>query len=260
MKKYSTGLLLIAAFVFPFLNWQFKWMPRQDAALAAVLQDDCIAVPGREMTAADAVLDDDRLAPIWNIVGCDKKFLSDWDRFRIAAYDTCISIGHRHKFAMDDIQIYDGFMKTFFAESKFHASTRAINSITDAKGIIQFMPNIRKKLNIPDNVYHYKLIDQLPYVSKYIDFKMKRNSINGRKIDSFVDIYCLIFAPAYADAPSDAGFYKSCTLRKIQCPYKRKGKGKRCAYHANFPYDVNKDGIIRKNEISDYILSKHYKH
>ena len=255
MKNHiSTTIFFLCVFAFPIANWHFKLMPRTDA----VTVDDCIDGPGRESTAADAVLFEDRSSPIWNVIGCDKKVLSEWDKFRAVAYDTCVSIGRRHKFGMTDLQIYDGFMKTFFAESKFHASKKAINPITKAKGLIQWMPSIRKKLNIPDNVYHFKLVDQLPYVSKYIDFKMKDNRINGRYVNSFVDIYCLVFAPAYADAPDNAGFYKSCTQRKKQCPYKRNGKGKRCAYHANSAYDVNKDGVIRKNEISKYILDKHY--
>lgn len=55
MKEIRTTVALLTVFALPFINWHFKLMPRQDASLTTVSQDDCVAVPGRECTAPEDV-------------------------------------------------------------------------------------------------------------------------------------------------------------------------------------------------------------
>ena len=233
---------LITVFVFPFVNWHFKLMPRTDKTLSIEIDT------------------------------CEEFVPSEWFKFKSAAYDTACSLNKDLGFNMSNLQVYDGLMKVFFSESKFKGT--AANPISSARGIIQFMRSTRNKLGIPHNIAELSELEQLHYVSLYYRDRIKSHNIDCKKVDSFIDIYMVVFAPAYTTAPDWKCVYKSCEHGKKICPWYAvclsmvkankesalvKGKDRRrCAYHANWGYDRNKDGKILKAEIRDYILKKHY--
>lgn len=235
-------------FVAPFLNWRFRVIEKKDIATGAV--------PLADLSANCE-------SPIWDIVGREKKFLTDWDRFRLAAFDTAQALRKDYGFNLTDVQVYDGLQKTFFAECKFKGS--AANPISSAKGIIQFMKSTRKRLDIPHDIDKLPEIKQLHYVSLYYRDCIKRHKIDGRKIDSFIDLYMVVFAPSCTTAPDWKTVYTSCLHRHKGCGYfkrpngKRMNRGRRCAYHSNLGYDTDGDGRITKAEIRDRILNKHYR-
>lgn len=167
---------------------------------------------------------------------------SPWDSFRIATMDLACRMNREFKFGMSDIRLYDALMKTFFAECKFKVGKAAINSKSDARGIIQWMPGLRRKLNVPENIHEIPLKNQLPYVYEYFKYKVDRHNMDTSKIDEFVDIYCIVFAPAYADRELWHAMYSKPTK----------------AYLYNQGYDYNDDGKITKWEVNHYILNKHY--
>lgn len=192
--------------------------------------------------------------------------LSDWQKFQKGVYLMAVDIKQIYPIALDTIGLYDSFMKTAYAECKFAVGIGAINKISDARGVWQFMPKYRARHNVPENVHTLPLYKQVKYMYEYARYKLdnqwttnKGGSINTTKIDDFIDVYCLIFAPKYTDDPDHVTLYAKCKKPKA-CKYSRKGKGRRCAYHANQGYDRNKNGLISKGEVGKYILNKHYKH
>lgn len=238
----------------------FRKIAETYAGTTAPVVDSCGEVSYEVFDNTDCVAKD-----IHDVLIKDEKHYTKWDAFRYATYRLAEGLNTEFHTSLSDVQLYDGLMKTFFAECKFKVGDDAVNGLSGAKGLIQWMPSIRKKLDIPNDIHNYELVDQLPYAHTYLVDVINKHNINPKKIDKFIDVYCLIFAPAFADANDNAVFYVSCQYRAKQCPYfknmnkKWKHKGKRCAYHSNNGYDLNKDGKLTKSEISDYIIGKHYK-
>lgn len=191
-----------------------------------------------------------------NYLNTNKLPTSTWDLFRLKMYILAEELDSIYNFPLKPIELYDYMMKTTFAESKFDGSAK--NSKSTAKGGWQYMKNTREQLDIPHNVDKIPLHEQVKYKKKYFMYKMKSQKIDPSKVDEFVDVYCIIFSPGNADEPSSKLLFRTCSRSKRRC--KKKGNSKwLCAYHANNGYDVNKDGNIKKKEIGDYILNKHYK-
>lgn len=175
--------------------------------------------------------------------------LSKWDKLRYSTYLLATELNQKYKFGMTDIKLYDSLMKTFYAESTYKTGDKAINKNSGAKGIIQFLKSTRKKLDIPDDINEYALHDQIPFVKRYIEHKIKLHKINTSKIDDFIDVYLIVFAPAYSDNDMDSTLYSKKCKSKSSC---------KCAYHANKAYDINRDGKINKQEVRDFIVKKHF--
>lgn len=80
-------------------------------------------------------------------------------------------------------------LKVFLREANLN--TKAINKLTKAVGIIQFMPKTARYLGTSTTeLYNMSFIEQLDYVEKYLE-KMGK----GKKIRSYEDLYLLIFYP-----------------------------------------------------------------
>ena len=216
----------------------------------------------------------------------DTNSLNDWDKFCKSIYLAAKDIKEEcPNIPLSEIYLYDYLMKVVYAECKYNwgvaerevdgvlikynrklaknsnsniternlhrsiAYSNGINWRSDARGIIQFMPRIRKKYGVPHNINEYPLHKQVPYLKKYYINKLKYQWTSSKggnldltKIDNFMDIYCITFAPATADDHDNATMYSS-------------GK----AYAQNRRYDRNNDGIIKKREVANYIINKHFK-
>lgn len=215
----------------------------------------------------------------------DTNSLSDWDKFCKAVYLAAVDIKEEcPDIPLSEVYLYDYLMKVVYAECKYnwgtaqetlngvlikydknqakHGKTKkirdyhrslayrnGINWRSDARGIIQFMPKTRKKYEVPHNINEYPLHEQVPHLKKYYIDKLKHQWTSSKggnldltKIDNFMDIYCITFAPATADDHDNAAMYSS-------------GK----AYSQNRRYDRNNDGVIRKREVAQYIINKHFK-
>ena len=182
--------------------------------------------------------------------------VSDWDKFRLGMYNLSGRLTSSYEFEITQYQLYDFMMKTVFAECKFKTGKAAINRISNARGSIQWMPKLRKKLGVPENIHEIPLHLQIPHIEKYFNYKIKRHRINTKKVKSFVDVYCIVFAPAYSDRSKDSVLYSKHRNCGSFC---WKHKRKKCSYHANKGYDITDDGEIRKYEISEYVLNKHFR-
>ena len=181
---------------------------------------------------------------------------SDWDKFKLEMFYLAGRLTKEHEFTISQYTLYDYLMKTVFAECKFKTGTAAINRLSDARGAIQWMPKLRRKLGVPEDVHNMPLSLQVPYIETYFNYKIDRHKIDTKKIKSFVDVYCIVFAPAYADNSKNSILYS----RHKNCgAFCWKHKKRKCAYHANKGYDISKDGRIRKAEIESYVLNKHYR-
>jgi len=175
--------------------------------------------------------------------------LSNWDKFRQATYQLAIELNCQYNYQMTDLHLYDSLMKTFYTESTYKRGQGAINKKSGAKGIIQFLKSTRAKLNVPDDINNYKLHDQIPFVKKYFQHKMRLHKIDPSKINEFIDIYLIVFAPAYSDNDPDTVLYSKKCKSKNRC---------KCAYHSNRAYDTDKDGKIKKDEVKKYIIGRHF--
>ena len=203
----------------------------------------------------DKTFKNKKINKVLNIVYTDS--LVEWDYFRIATYDLAEDFKQKYQFDMEVDEIYRALMKVFYIECSFKTGELGINLKSNAKGIIQFTSRTRNTLSVPENINEYELIYQLPFVFDYFEHKIKQQRTKTHLINSFVDVYCVVFAPYFADKPDGAHVYSSCKKRTDKCKFYNKSKNSFCAYHGNRIYDVDKSGIIQKYEIADYLASKY---
>jgi len=170
----------------------------------------------------------------------NKHDLSDWDNFRKKTFLMAVNLKNDYSMPMSEVFLYDALMKTFYAECKFKIGAGAINKVSDARGLIQWTRRTRKKLNVPEDIHTRPLAEQVDHADQYFRYKIWAHKMDVCKIDSVIDIYCIVFAPARADKPIDYIVYS---------------KGK--AYSQNRGYDTNRDHKITKREIEERIL-RHY--
>ncbi len=182
--------------------------------------------------------------------------LSEWDLLRKHTYKLAGNFKLNYPdVPVDQLYIYDALMKVFYVECKYKVGDGAINNITDARGIIQWMPKTRKKLSVPNDIHTWPLYKQLPHVENYLMYKIRSHKIKTRKLNDFIDFYMIVLFPRAADKHMDYKIFdEKC---KERCGKFRSGK-KWCAYHANSGYDANKSGRVTKREIRTYILTKHF--
>ena len=102
---------------------------------------------------------------------------------------------------------------------------KAVNKISHAVGLIQFMPTTCKSLGItPDEMLALDFCKQLNFVKSY--FKPY-----FRKVKTLNDMYMAILMPKFIGASDDTNIFS----REIQ-------------YQQNKGLDINKDRIITKSE------------
>lgn len=135
----------------------------------------------------------------------------------------------------DQLGIFPNWlMIVMYFESRLNP--KAVNSTTGATGLIQFMPATAKGLGT--TVEDLKQMDgftQLNYVYKYLlPYK--------GKINSLTDLYLTVFYP-YAVGKEDNYILGSQNGTQTQI------------YNANKIFDTNKDGVISKQEIENYIVN-----
>lgn len=123
-------------------------------------------------------------------------------------------------------------MIVMFLESGLNP--QAINNTTGASGLIQFMPNTAKNLGTSvEELRQMSAVDQLEYVRDYL-------SAYKGKFNTLADLYLTVFYPAAVGKSNDYVLGSSSTnAAKIAAQ--------------NKIFDTNKDGIITKGEIVDYM-------
>jgi len=111
---------------------------------------------------------------------------------------------------------------------------QAINKITGAVGLIQFMPATAKELGVTlDQLYDMDNIQQLDYVYKYLSrYKGKMNNLS--------DVYLSVFFPAAVNKSNDYILQtSSLSAAKIAAQ--------------NPAFDMDKDGKVTKGEIESFL-------
>lgn len=175
------------------------------------------------------------------------KELTDWDRFRLAVYKTAISLKETYpNINGTPKQIYSWSMKTFYQESGY--DPHAKNPHSSARGLFQAMAATRKALNMPVGL---SLNEQVDYYQKYIKMQINSQKIKTDNLNSVGDWYLIVFYPALADKSDNTVFAKCAGFNAKYC--NKKGGWKKCNYHANPIYDLNKDGVVYKKEICHHI-------
>ena len=111
---------------------------------------------------------------------------------------------------------------------------QAQNPITNATGLIQFMPSTAKRLGTTvENLYKMNATQQLKYVKKYLlPFKDKINNV--------YDLYFAVFFPNAIGKPNDY------VLQTQTLPPKIIAK-------SNKNIDTNKDNKLTKQEVINWI-------
>ncbi|RQO68526.1 hypothetical protein DBR40_19995 [Pedobacter sp. KBW01] len=111
-----------------------------------------------------------------------------------------------------------------YSESEYNPSAR--NKLTNASGLIQFMPKTAISLGTTvEKIRGMTNVQQLPYVEAY--FKMQIKSF-GKPKDA-LDVYLLIFYPVWVGKPDSA-------------------LASQAAFSKNSYIDLNKDGKLTKGE------------
>lgn len=126
-------------------------------------------------------------------------------------------------------------MQVFMNESSINH--RAVNPITKATGLIQFMPATAASLGTSiEALKAMTNVQQLFYVQKYLQ------SYRG-KINSYQDLYFAVFFPAAIGKPDNWILQASgLSASKIA--------------QQNPIFDLNKDGIVTVDEVRRAILNK----
>lgn len=180
----------------------------------------------------------------------NKKDLTEWDYFRLKVYQTSLNIKKKYPtIGGTPEQIYDWSMKTFYQESKYQENAK--NPHSSAYGLFQAMAATRKNLNMPTGL---SLIQQVPYYEKYIFWQIDSQKLNVSKINTSLDWYLIVFYPNLSDKNDKSIFAKCNHYNKKFC--RKRGGWKKCNYHANIGYDLDKNAIIYKWEIGDHLMKK----
>jgi len=146
--------------------------------------------------------------------------------------------------AVQNVSSYLGILPEWlltcmYMESRFNP--KAVNTSTKATGLIQFMPATAPALGTStDSLYTMDNVTQMLYVQKYL-------SAYKGKMKSLSDVYLAIFYPTAIGKPNSfvIGSEKSKEFaQKVEA--------------VNKVYDLNKDGVITKGEISAYIESLYF--
>lgn len=193
-------------------------------------------------------LDIQNAMPVEYLLREQPENLTRWNRFRREMYLVADSLYIIHQDKMSDIVspvlLYQWLMRTLHAESKYNPA--AVNKKSDATGLIQLMPfhwneyGFRSKKSI---IKTHELDQCWSIVFRWFDEEFKgRYKKTLNQIDSFIDVYLVVFLPAFADDPDDKLLFS-----------KKSNPG---WYRQNSGYDVNKDGDVFKYEINSRITKK----
>lgn len=118
---------------------------------------------------------------------------------------------------------------------------RAVNPMSRATGLIQFMPKTARGLGTTiDEIYKMSATEQLDLVEKYY----KRNGIKAG--DDIADLYMLTFMPAAKDKPDNFVLGNANGGQVF-------GLSMAAIYRQNQPFDSNGDGIFTVGDIKDRI-------
>ena len=126
-------------------------------------------------------------------------------------------------------------MQIFMIESSLNH--RAVNPVTKATGLIQFMPATAASLGTSiEALKAMSNVQQLTYVYKYLE------PYRG-KINSYQDLYFAVFFPAAIGKPGNWILQASgLTASKVA--------------QQNPIFDLNRDGVVTVDEVRQAILNK----
>lgn len=116
---------------------------------------------------------------------------------------------------------------------------QAVNPVSKAVGLIQFMPNICKAYGTTsEEMLSRSFEEQIPYVMKHFQPYYKRTK-------TLSDMYMAILMPKYIGKPEDTAIF-SILASPVQ-------------YRQNKGLDTNKDGVITKQEATSMVYSRYVK-
>ncbi|MEL4106262.1 transglycosylase SLT domain-containing protein [Oscillospiraceae bacterium WX1] len=145
----------------------------------------------------------------------------------------------------DNLEINPDDLMAVMAFESAGINPTAQNKQSGATGIIQFMPSTAKSLGTStEELVGMSAIEQLDYVYKY--FKPYKG-----KIHSIEDAYMAVFMPVAVGKPNDFILGK-----KDSKEFLVKGLSYGSVYAQNSGLDINKDGIITKEEAAQRITDK----
>ena len=131
-------------------------------------------------------------------------------------------------------------LATMYFESKMDPD--AVNKLSQATGLIQFMPFTAKSLNTDvGTLRNMPAIQQLDYVEKFYD--LNRRFIS--KIQSPEEAYFLVFYPGAIGKPDDFVLGSEVSQNRANLIQRQ-----------NAPFDSNGDNQITKGEIKQFIRKK----
>jgi len=138
----------------------------------------------------------------------------------------------------------DDLMAVIAFESNFDPSAR--NPVSDATGLIQFIPSTAERLGTTvEELKNMSAIQQLDYVYEYL------KTYSGRMNDIY-DVYMAVFLPIAVGKDNN---YVLGVKGSEECfPGTDLTKGK--VYKNNSGLDINKDGIITKEEAIQRVIAK----
>lgn len=115
-------------------------------------------------------------------------------------------------------------------------NTKAVNKLSNAVGLIQFMPTTCKSLGTTsEEMLSLTFSQQLQYVKAYfLPYHKKVKTLN--------DMYMAILMPKYIGKPNSENIFSS----EVQ-------------YRQNKGLDDNKDGVITKQEACSKVLFQYHK-
>lgn len=140
----------------------------------------------------------------------------------------------QRKFSWTDDQL-DYLIACMAFESNLNP--QAVNKMSKAVGLIQFMPSICKAYGTTaDEMLKRSFVEQIPYVEKHFQPYYKRTK-------TLSDMYMAIFMPSFIGKPEEAVIFDKTT--------------KPISYNQNKGLDINKDGKITKLEASLMVLKRY---